>query len=191
MLSTTLVVLLSFFLPKGAETYLAEGSVYAEYQQADVTFSIFDDALAMQAQAEYRETLAGPETARAGVVVSAITEDVIAGRPAVTIDYSKPAAVAKLDADGKVVVVEGLERTRQTYFDLGKQHLVLTVWTKVDEVDVSAISDEFVGQLLSGEGEAQEIPAFLAGGAPIEEFADTLTSDVLGQPLRVDVETSE
>ncbi len=189
MLSTAFVILLSFFLPQGAEPYLSEGSAYAEYRQADVTFLVFDDDLALQAQAEFRETLAKPETARASVTVAAITENVIAGREALTIDGSKPAAVAKLDADGKVVVVKGVERTRQTYFDLGEQHLVLTVWSKVDEVDVKAISGEFADQLLGGEGETVEVPSFLINGVPIEEIATTFTSDILGEPLRVDVNT--
>lgn len=191
MLSTALVILLSFFIPAEAEVYLSEGSVYAEYREADVTFSVFGEALARQAQAEFRETLAKPETARAGVTVAAVTEGVIAGREAVTIDYAKPAAVAKLDADGKVIIVKGEERTRQTYFDLGAQHLVLTVWTKVDGVDVAAISDELVEKFLEGDGETLGVPAFLVGGVPIEDFAETLTSDVLVAPLRVDVNVGE
>ena len=191
MLTSIAAVLMSFFLPAGAEAYLSERSVYVAYQQADVTFSIFDEALATQAQDEFRVALERPEAARAGVVVSAIAEAVVAGRGAVAVDYSKPAAAAKLNADGDVVVMQGVERTRQTYVDLGAQHLVLTVWTKVDGVDVAATSDGLIAAFLSGGGEALDLPAFLVGGVPIEAFAETLTSDVLGAPVRVDVSVDQ
>ena len=49
MIGTALVTLISFFIPATAEVFLAEGSVYAEYRQADMTVSIFDEALAMRA----------------------------------------------------------------------------------------------------------------------------------------------
>lgn len=191
MLSAAFVILLSFFVPKGAEAYLAEGSVYVEYQKADVTFSMFDEGMAMQAQAEFRETHAQPETARAGVVVMSIEDRQIADRSAMTIAYSKPAAVVKLNASGDVIVVEGVERTRQTYIDLGAQFLVLTVWSKIDDVNVAAISEELVARVQAGEGEAREGPAFQIGGVPIEAFAATLASDILGEPLRVDVTALE
>ena len=190
MLTSTLVVLLSFFLPSGAEPYLSAGSIYAEHEKADVTVSIFDDAFAAQAVAEYRETLASPETARAGVIVQAVSDSIIADRPATIVDYTKPALVAKLDDKGDVVVVEGLETTRQTYLDLGTQHFVLTVWSKVDGVDIPALSDKLVDELIAGEGETDVSPKFLVGGAPIEAFAETMTDGVLSAPLRIDL-TSE
>lgn len=189
MLSSTLVVLLSFFLPTGAEPYLSADSIYAEYENADVTVSIFDDEFANRAVAEYRETLTSPETARAGVIVQAISDTTVAERPATTVDYTKPAAVAKLDDKGDVVVVEGLETTRQTYLDLGSQHFVLTVWSKVDDVDVPALSDELVAQLIKGQGETDFLPKFLVDGAPIEVFAETMAEGLLSAPLRIDLTT--
>lgn len=189
MLSSALVVLLSFFLPKGAEPYLSPSSIYAEHEKADVTVSIFDDALANQALAEYRETLAAPETARAGVVVQAISDSTIAERPAVTIDYTKPALVAKLDDKGDVVVIKGVETTRQTYLDLGTQHFVLTVWSKVDGVEIPALSDKLVAEIIAGTGQTATPPLFLTNGEPIEAFAEAMTDDFLSAPLRIDLTT--
>ena len=189
MLSSTLVILLSFFLPAGAEAYLSADSIYVEHKQADVTVSIFDDALAAQAVQQHRDTLAAPDTARAGVIVQSVADSIIADRAAVTIDYSKSALVAKLDDQGDVLVVEGLEQTRQTYLDLGAQHFVLTVWSKVDGVDIGALSDGLVAEIIAGEGETDRPPQFITGGAPIEAFSKTMTEDVLSAPLRVDVAT--
>lgn len=191
MLSTAFVVLLSFFLPEGAEPYLSADSIYAEHKKADVTVSIFDDAFANQAVAEYRETLAAPETARAGVVVQAVKDSTIADRPAITVDYTKPALVAKLDDKGDVVVVKGVETTRQTYLDLGTQHFVLTVWSKVEGVDITGLSDRLVAEIIAGAGETDTPPKFLIGSAPIEEFAAAMTSETLGEPLRIDVKAGD
>lgn len=189
MLSTAFVVLLSFFLPEGAEPYLSADSIYAEHEKADVTVSIFDDAFAAQALAEYRETLAAPETARAGVEVQAVTDGTIADRAAVTVDYTKPALIAKLDDKGDVVVIEGVETTRQTYLDLGTQHFVLTVWSKEDGVDIPSLSDKLVAEIISGTGETDRTPKFLTNGKPIEAFAEAMTEDTLSAPLRIDLAT--
>jgi hypothetical protein len=139
--------------------------------------------------AEYRETLVAPETARAGVVVQAVFDGTIANRPAITVDYTKPALVAKLDDKGYVVVVKGVETMRQAYLDLGTQHFVLTVWSKVDSVDIPALSDKLVAEFIAGAGETDATPRFLTGGEPIEAFAEAMTEDILTAPLRIDLAT--
>ncbi|MEM7507171.1 MAG: hypothetical protein AAF415_10520 [Pseudomonadota bacterium] len=140
---------LALTLPAGAEIYLSEGSVYAEIDGADVTLTVFEDPLAEQAVGEFRETHDDPTTARAGVIVTEVQTGDIAGYPSTSVGYTKPAMVAQLNADGEVEIVQGVETTRQIYLDVGSVQVVLTVWSKMPEVDVGALAAELSSQLVT------------------------------------------
>ncbi|MEM8821853.1 MAG: hypothetical protein AAGE90_20410 [Pseudomonadota bacterium] len=187
MIAWVLATLLSVTIPVGAEPFLSEGSVYAEIEGADVTVLVFEKALAMRALAEFEETHADPSKARAGVTVSHLETGEAAGRPSTTVDYEKPAAVARLNDAGEVEIVPGVERTRQTYVDLGGPRLVLTVWTKDDAVDVVALSDRLIAEIVPGAGETEGAVGLTVDGQPLETAGETLWDDPLAQPLVIDL----
>ncbi|MEM7526751.1 MAG: hypothetical protein AAF416_03615 [Pseudomonadota bacterium] len=186
MLAFALATLLSVSLPEGAEPYLSEGSAYAEFQSADITITVFDAELAAQAIAEFRETFEKPETARAGVEVMAMEETTLAERPATLIDYRKPAAVARLTDEGEVEIVPGIERTRQIYLSLGGPSLVLTIWTKLDDVDIVAVADGLVASLVPGEGKTTGEIALMSGGEDLGTLGGKLADAPLAAPLVID-----
>ena len=66
---------------------------------------------------------------------------------------------------------------------------MLTVWSKVDSVDIPALSDKLVAEFIAGAGETDATPRFLTGGEPIEAFAEAMTKDILTAPLRIDLAT--
>ncbi|MEM7499360.1 MAG: hypothetical protein AAF371_15385 [Pseudomonadota bacterium] len=187
MIALLLATLLSVTIPEGAEPYLSDNSVYAEVEGADVTVIVFEAVLAAQAIAEFRETHEDPSTARAGVTVSRVDSGTIAGRPSTTIDYAKPGPVARMNADGQVEIVAGNERTRQVYLDLGGPHLVLTVWTKADEVDIEGLADRLASGIVAGEGATDGAVIMTLDGMPLGAAGESLADAPLAEPITIDV----
>lgn len=184
-------LLLSFTLPAGGEVYLSEDSVYAEYKPVDFTLSVFDDALAGQAIAEYQQRMATPDPAGKEFGVKSIDEQEIAGYPAVTVDYVKPALVAKLDDQGKVIAVKGTEITRQVLIDMGDEQLVFTTWTKDETSDIAGISDQFIRSIIAGQGGDAKALDFKVGGMAIDVASETLGSGALATAVSVEVHSAD
>ena len=184
-------VLLSFTLPVGGELYLSEDSVYAEYKPVDFTLSVFSDKLAGQAIDEYKQRMAKPEPAGEEFGVKAIEHQQIAEYTAVTVDHVKPALIAKLDAQGKVITVRGIEITRQVLIDLGDEQLVFTTWTKDEAQDIPSISDAIVQSIVVGQGGEAKALEFRLNGMPIDEASQVIGSDPLAEPVSVEVHAEE
>ncbi|MEM9765174.1 MAG: hypothetical protein AAF968_22185 [Pseudomonadota bacterium] len=187
MIAWMLATLLSVTIPAGAEPYLSDGSVYAEVEGVDVTVIVFEAALAQQAMAEFRETYEDPSKARAGVTVSRFERGEAAGRESTTIDYAKPAAVARLNDAGEVEIVPGTERTRQIYLDLGGPHLVLTIWTKDDAADIAALADRLLADIEPGEGLTSGAVLMTVDGQSLDAAGELLGTDPLSAPIDIDV----
>lgn len=184
-------LLFGLSLPQGVEIYASEDSVYAEHAAGtdapvDITLAVFGDALAAQAIAEYRTILT--EGAPDGRAVQAVEDTAVAGRPAVAVAHTKPAARAVLTASGEVAIEPAVERTRQVLVDVGAVHVVLTVWTKADAADIAALTDAILASVTAGDpGAEADAVDFTLDGLPAERAGEALGDGPQPAPVAVAV----
>ncbi|MEM7545347.1 MAG: hypothetical protein AAF367_07410 [Pseudomonadota bacterium] len=186
-----LAVILSFLVPAGAEPYLASDNVYAEVEKVDVTVSFFEERMATQAKAEFRETFEMPEKARAGVSVLTFEPATVAGRAGTTVEYKKPAMVVRLNDASEPVIEPGEEITQQVYVDFTGGSIVFTIWSKAEGADVDAVASALLASVDIGDSDWTDGAAlrFAIDGAPPEAFMEALNGDTISTPVRIEVVT--